>query len=441
MGGKKQMTQNLFVYAVFSMITGSITCAALMPLGKYIYRLTSAGFMKLLMGFCLMSFLIPSYMIFFLKEGKENSIVIGDLVPLIIIENETVEKIYVFLDKINFGTLMTALWISGAVVYLICLAVSYIDLIYNVRRKSVPAYGRCRDIYEKIENKADSSISLITSDSFSQPFTAGVKRKYIVFPAFLADELTDEEIQLILMHEITHAKRNDVFFKVFIEVLNALNWFNPIFYMIKHRFELWTEISCDECLNDSFTSKIRSEYIELLLKIFSIRPYGKSIPASFLTSKKSINLRKRFEAIVENKGKGSMAAKVFISFMALSIFWGAGYMAKEADYEVCGIFGKNKDIMNGNDITIRDNFTDDEELEDAKPLDNFERIYENDQADHEHVYVRELFSEHIDYWDGSCRVKNFYADRCIICDKVYLYDGFNDSYSTGEYAACPHKGN
>lgn len=116
-------------------------------------------------------------------------------------------------------------------------------------------------------------------------------------------------------------------------------------------------------------------------------------------------------------------------------------MAKEADYEVCGIFGKNKDIMNGNDITIRDNFTDDEELEDAKPLDNFERIYENDQADHEHVYVRELFSEHIDYWDGSCRVKNFYADRCIICDKVYLYDGFNDSYSTGEYAACPHKGN
>ena len=72
---------------------------------------------------------------------------------------------------------------------------------------------------------------------------------------------------------------------------------------------------------------------------------------------------------------------------------------------------------------------------------NFERIYENDQADHEHVYVRELFSEHIDYWDGSCRVKNFYADRCIICDKVYLYDGFNDSYSTGEYAACPHKGN
>lgn len=246
------MTQNLFVYAVFSMITGSITCAALMPLGKYIYRLTSAGFMKLLMGFCLMSFVIPPYMYYFIKEniasGKRG-------IPLIIIENETVEKIFVFLDKINFGTLMTALWISGAVVYLICLAVSYIDLIYNVRRKSVPAYGRCRDIYEKIENKADSSISLITSDSFSQPFTAGVKRKYIVFPAFLADELTDEEIQLILMHEITHAKRNDVFFKVFIEVLNALNWFNPIFYMIKHRFELWTEISCDECLNDSFTSK------------------------------------------------------------------------------------------------------------------------------------------------------------------------------------------
>lgn len=438
MGGKKQMTQNLFVYAVFSMITGSITCAALMPLGKYIYRLTSAGFMKLLMGFCLMSFVIPPYMYYFVKEniasGKRG-------IPLIIIENETVEKIYVFLDKINFGTLMTALWISGAVVYLICLAVSYIDLIYNVRRKSVPAYGRCRDIYEKIENKADSSISLIISEAFSQPFTAGVKRKYIVFPAFLADELTDEEIQIILMHEITHAKRNDVFFKVFIEVLNSLNWFNPIFYMIKHRFELWTEISCDECLNDSFTSKIRKEYIELLLKIFSIRPYGKSIPASFLTSKKSINLRKRFEAIVENKGKGSMAAKVFISFMALSIFWGAGYMAKEADYEVYGLFGKNKKIADKDEIEIVDEFTIDEEIKDVKPIDDFERIYENEQADHEHIYVRELFSKHIDYWDGSCKITYFYADRCVVCKKVYLYDGFNDDYSYMTFVTCPHKGN
>lgn len=422
MGGKKQMTQNLFVYAVFSMITGSITCAALMPLGKYIYRLTSAGFMKLLMGFCLMSFVIPPYMYYFIKEniasGKRG-------IPLIIIENETVEKIFVFLDKINFGTLMTALWISGAVVYLICLAVSYIDLIYNVRRKSVPAYGRCRDIYEKIENKTGNNISLIISDAFSQPFTSGVKRKYIVFPAFLANELTDEEIQLILMHEITHAKRNDVFFKVFIEVLNALNWFNPIFYMIKHRFELWTEISCDECLNDSFTSKIRSEYIELLLKIFSIRPYRKSIPASFLTSKKSINLRKRFEAIVENKGKGSMAAKVFISFMALSIFWGAGYVAKEADYKVYGVFGDEKDIMNENGIYLYENTEKDKELE--------SNINETDTK-HSHKFVKVTIDEHRKNSDGSCKMTTYSAEECTICGIITDKELIDVYY----YDVCPH---
>ena len=52
-------------------------------------------------------------------------------------------------------------------------------------------------------------------------------------PEFSLHFVTDDEIRLILLHEITHAGRNDVFLKIFMEVMNGLNWFNPLFYMVK----------------------------------------------------------------------------------------------------------------------------------------------------------------------------------------------------------------
>ena len=132
------MNENFFVFAAFAVITGSLTCAAILPFEKIIYKFTSASFMKFLMGFCLMSFVIPSYMIFFLKEGKENSIIIGDRVPVIMEENDIIEKIYIYLDGINIGRFASYIWLFGTVIYFVFTVVTYIRFILNVRIHSMP---------------------------------------------------------------------------------------------------------------------------------------------------------------------------------------------------------------------------------------------------------------------------------------------------------------
>ena len=66
------MTENIFIFAAYSVITGSITCAIILLINKIVYNRTSAAFMKYLMGFGLVSFVFPSYMIYFFIEGIDR---------------------------------------------------------------------------------------------------------------------------------------------------------------------------------------------------------------------------------------------------------------------------------------------------------------------------------------------------------------------------------
>lgn len=418
------MNENFFVFAAFAVITGSLTCAAILPFEKIIYKFTSASFMKFLMGFCLMSFVIPSYMIFFLKEGKENSIIIGDRVPVIMVENDIIEKIYIYLDGINIGRFASYIWLFGTVIYFVFTVVTYIRFILNVRIHSMPVSRKFKDTYDSIDIPK-KRMELLVSNAFIQPFTSGIRKKYIVIPAIFEETMTDDEIRLILMHEITHAGKNDVFLKVFMEVMNSLNWFNPLFYMLKMRLVLWTEMSCDEKLNRTFTGETRIRYVELLLKVFEMNVKAKSMPASFLTSKKSLNMKRRFEKIMKNKSKGSKFANIAVSFMALCVFCGAGYVAKEADYKVYGVFGDEKDIMNENGIYLYENTEKDKELE--------SNINETDTK-HSHKFVKVTIDEHRKNSDGSCKMTTYSAEECTICGIITDKELIDVYY----YDVCPH---
>lgn len=432
------MNENFFVFAAFAVITGSITCAVILPFEKIIYKFTSASFMKLLMGFCLMSFVVPSYMIYFLIEGKENSFIIGDKVPVIMVQNQTIEKIYLFLDGINTGRIASYIWLFGTAIYLIYTVVAYIRFILNVRIHSVPADGRIKSIYDSIDEPKKRT-ELLVSSTFMQPFTSGIRRKYIVIPAFFEEIMTDDEIRLILLHEITHAGRNDVFIKIFMEVMNSLNWFNPLFYMVKKRLALWTEISCDEKLNGDFTGETRGKYIELLLKVFEMNIKAKRIPASFLASKKSLNMKMRLDKIMKNKRKGSKLAGIAVSFMALCVFCGAGYVAKGADYEIYGVFGEDKEITNDDDpsITIvEDAYLEDMEYYEAISIDD-ETLFSKDNeidTNHIHNWTDTTAKKHIINRDGSCDTTYYYVRKCYVCGDLELGEDFKLS----NFEKCPH---
>ena len=427
------MTENIFIFAAYSVITGSITCAIILLINKIVYNRTSAAFMKYLMGFGLISFVLPSYMIYFLMEEAETSFIIGDGVPLIVVNSNLTEDIYNFLDRINIGRILTAVWATGIVIYMVCLIINYIKTIRAIKKYSTPAVGKTAEIFKFIEKS--ERVILLMSKSTAQPYTIGVRRKYIVFPVILENILSDKEIRLILMHELTHIEKNDAFLKIFIEILNGINWFNPFFYKIKKGYCFWTEADCDETLNQDFDEETRRLYANLLIKVAEINIKYKNVLASFLALKRKNSMTRREELIMKNKKKGTKMATVAMSFMALCVFCGAGYAAKEADYAVYGVFGENKAIVNANDcLPENELYNNDYNLSDDVLLIGGESSGDLAEPKHIHKYVDTTFTKHKKNKDGSCDVTYYEAKKCTVCDKIINAEVVNEVH----FKKCIH---
>ena len=427
------MTENIFIFAAYSVITGSITCAIILLINKIVYNRTSAAFMKYLMGFGLASFVVPSYMIYFLIEGIDSSIICSEYAPDIIVDSEAAMKFYTFIDRVEAGKIMSMVWITGIIVYIISSTANYIKAIYTIKKYSMPATGKTVEIFESIEkDKGGKNVELLMNPKALQPYTIGVRNKYIVFPLIFEKLMSDDEIKLIFMHEIIHAEKNDAFLKIFIEILNGINWFNPFFYKIKKEYCFWTEACCDEELNQSFDKKTRILYVNLLIKVAEINVKYKSYAASFLALKKTNSIKRRAELIMKNKKKGTKFATVAMSFMALCVFCGAGYAAKEADFAVYGVFGSDKNIVREGEFDVL-TVDEAEELMETRNIDN-NSGYSETEPKHIHTWIDTIITEHEKLDNGGCIMIYYNSKVCEDCGKTQTKDIFD----VETFSVCPH---
>lgn len=389
--------------------------------------------MKYLMGFGLASFVFPSYMIYFFIEGIDSSIICSEYAPDIIVDSEAAMKFYTFIDRVEAGRIVSMIWTIGIILYVAKTLIIYEKTLHDIKKYSAQTVGKTAEIFESMEKS--ERVILLMSKSTAQPYTIGVRRKYIVFPVILENILSDKEIRLILMHELTHIEKNDAFLKIFIEILNGINWFNPFFYKIKKGYCFWTEADCDETLNQDFDEETRRLYANLLIKVAEINIKYKNVLASFLALRRKNSMTRREELIMKNKKKGTKMATVAMSFMALCVFCGAGYAAKEADYAVYGVFGENKAIVNANDcLPENELYNNDYNLSDDVLLIGGESSGDLAEPKHIHKYVDTTFTKHKKNKDGSCDVTYYEAKKCTVCDKTINAEVVNEVH----FKKCIH---
>jgi beta-lactamase regulating signal transducer with metallopeptidase domain len=87
---------------------------------------------------------------------------------------------------------------------------------------------------------------VILCGGFEMPAVTGLFRPRIVIPEKLADELSDEELRAILLHEDTHRRRRDPLRAVVSRLGMALFFFYPPIYPVLRRLRSTAEFACDE---------------------------------------------------------------------------------------------------------------------------------------------------------------------------------------------------
>ena len=49
-------------------------------------------------------------------------------------------------------------------------------------------------------------------------------------------DISEKDFQYIVLHELTHYKRRDIFYKWLVQVAVCLHWFNPLVHLIRAKY-------------------------------------------------------------------------------------------------------------------------------------------------------------------------------------------------------------
>lgn len=152
---------------------------------------------------------------------------------------------------------------------------------------------------------------LVISAAVTSPLSIGFFQRSI--RVVLPDRYyTQDELTMILRHEIIHICRADSENKFFMVFCCAMCWFNPLMWKAMHKSAEDLELSCDETVLLKADDKTRQQYADLIL-----RTKGDNRGFTTCLSASPSTLRYRLRYIVRPVSQSSGALTVAVVFFIL----------------------------------------------------------------------------------------------------------------------------
>lgn len=175
------------------------------------------------------------------------------------------------------------------------------------------------------------NIRLCQSPHAGTPMLVGLARTAVILPDI---EWSQEELTLVLRHELTHHRHRDLWVKLVGAILCALHWFNPCIWLLAGQLERWMELACDASVVCNMDMGQRRVYGNMILSTLGrAQPQiGQGICATFCENKK--NMKERLTAMLNTKKPtrkiGILSAFVLALLCAAGTLMGAAAYSPEA---------------------------------------------------------------------------------------------------------------
>ena len=165
-------------------------------------------------------------------------------------------------------------------------------------------------------------IELCVNPLISSPLLIGFFHPCIVLPSV---DISEKDFQYIVLHELTHYKRRDMFYKWLVQVTVCLHWFNPFVHLMSREITKACEFSCDEAVLTKMGYGNAQEYGNTLLDAMAaVGRYKENLGAVTLSKNKQL-LKERLGAIMKFKEQ-SRTVKMLTFALTLCVLLGAAFV-------------------------------------------------------------------------------------------------------------------
>lgn len=207
---------------------------------------------------------------------------------------------------INVINVASLIWVVGVILFFTLKIIRYIIFLKTIYQNSQVAECAKIDI---------DKITIRTTDMIGAPLIIGLFHPVLLLPNV---EITDENLNYILLHEMTHYRRHDLLYKWFAMLVNSIHWFNPFIYIVSKQIDEECEISCDLSVVANMTEQEQNNYMSTILSLLSASKIKTKLLTTQMASNKKMLMR-RFTMIKNSKKTGKIISMASI-IIALSLF-------------------------------------------------------------------------------------------------------------------------
>lgn len=210
------------------------------------------------------------------------------------------------ISKLNTQILFKNVWFFTVAVFLGYGLFLYLNLNMKIKKASVIKGKRYKTVLDdclKILN-LKKDIKIIETDMVKSPAIYGLFKVKILVPKNLLNDISDQDMKYIFMHELVHFKNGDIFIAVLMQFANIIYFFNPLVYIARKKMQNDCELACDYRVLSYLNGAENKAYGETLLNIVSKNINEKYIPVSTGMARNKKEIWRRISMISKNKKFG-----------------------------------------------------------------------------------------------------------------------------------------
>lgn len=249
--------------------------------------------------------------------GYTHSIRVEEVLP--VIRRILTASAFVGNHKIQVWQILCLIWGIGIIVSIVHKFISYYRVKHYISLFPQTQWEKLCEQYDfEFTGYGDiSEVRLFFCEAAKAPCVMGVIKPYLFVPDLSYEK---EQLRYIIMHELMHVKNHDIVWKILIDVLCTVFWWNPVFgYLKKELFRL-IEMHNDMEIISVLPEEEQVQYMECL-KDVALRLSGKEVAFGVPFSISDFNELKRRMLLIADKNKfNRWKQALVVAVMGIGLF-------------------------------------------------------------------------------------------------------------------------